>query len=155
MPPRIDFTQLVTESEYLSEDSRDAPEERILLEKAKAFMLHHRWCVAIEACYVGIAIEGVVGVFLFRIDPGASGADEWLWAVVGDLPFAYLVTDDASTPRAALAAYIREMREWVDAAKNSRPVDQLIPVGVSPTVEHAENLARRLDFLEQRIVRDD
>ena len=46
-------------------------------------------------------IGGVVAVFLFRID-GPPEVDPLLWVVVGDLPTAYLVTDDAPSPAIAL-----------------------------------------------------
>jgi hypothetical protein len=47
-----------------------------------------------------------VAVLLVKITPTREDVDEWLWVVVGDLPPAYLVADDAPGPAAALRAYI-------------------------------------------------
>jgi hypothetical protein len=94
----------------------------------------------------------VVAVFLFRIVPKQEGVDEWLWVVVGDLPSAYLVTDDNPTPASALEAYVAEMSAWVDAVENGRPVADLIPVNVPPTRENSQQLRNRLTFLSANVI---
>lgn len=103
--------------------------------------------------YAEIAVAGVVGVFLCYIEPEAhENVDEWLWVVVGDVPPAYLVTDDAPTSTGALEAYIVEMQTWVAAVNAGKSVDDLIPVSVPPTKEHAAMLQTRLAFLRSRIL---
>jgi hypothetical protein len=72
--------------------------------------------------------------------------------VVGDLPKAYLVTDDSPSPRLALETYVELMSEWVDAATKGQPVDELIPVNVAPTLENAKLLEGRLAFLSAKII---
>src|SRR5262249_27562849 len=110
------------------------------------------WCKSVEESFAGIAIPGVVGVFLFRIEPVQSEVDSWLWVVVGDLPPAYLVVDDAPNPPCALKAYIDEMQRWVDAVKAGGSLEDVIPVNVTPTIEHARMLEQRLRFLAEEIV---
>ena len=64
---------------------------------ATEFIVGQRWCGVLVDLYVGVAVPGVVAVFLARIEPSEQGVDEWLWLVVGDVPAAYLVTDETST----------------------------------------------------------
>ena len=91
-------------------------------------------------------------MFFFHIVPAGEEVDECLWAIVGDLPPAYLVTDESRTPFDALRTYITEMRLWVAAAEVGESVDELIPVNMPPTREAALALKRRLDFLESEIL---
>jgi len=78
--------------------------------------------------------------------------DDTLWVVVGDLPSAYLALDDAPTWREALQGYVYEMGQWVSAVKQGDSLDDVIPVAVEPTIEHAEMLASRLAFIEEKIL---
>ena len=142
--------------EPLSTLSGDTPSEtrqlHELAEKAREYLASFKWCAGILESYHGVVIPGVLGVFLFKIMPARQEVDEVLWVVVGDLPPAYLVTDDASTPEEALREYVREMRAWAAAALSGESVEDLIPVNVPPTKEYATMLTSRLDFLERRIV---
>ena len=88
-----------------------------------------------------------MAVFLFHILPARDGVDDWLWVVTGDLPPAYLVMDESPDAASALRAYVREMRQWTDAARSGESVEGLIPVNADPSVENADRLAKRLDFL--------
>jgi hypothetical protein len=131
-----------------------------MIEGARAYLASFEWCRAIRECYIGdIAVGGVVTVLLFRIQPARPDVDEWLWVVVGDLPPAYLVVDDAPNPAAALDAYIGEMERWITAVRQGGPVDDLIPVEATgggerlePTRDRADELERRLRFLHAEIL---
>ncbi len=123
-----------------------------MLHEASQFILSFRWCGAIQESYLGIGIGGVLAVFLFRILPIEAGVDEWLWAIVGDLPPAYLVTDNAPNAACALEGYVEEMARWAQAAKRGKAVADLIPVNVPPTPENAIELRSRLDFIEKEIL---
>lgn len=96
----------------------------------------------------GDGIGGIIGIFFAHIEPERSDVDEWLWVIVGDLPPAYLVTDDCRTPKEAAGGYISEMRRWVDAAKSGDSLQGVIPVNVPATPEWAAGLEKRLDALE-------
>ena len=157
----VDFTKVVPSAEFVGEDDEETQLVREMVEDARRYVTSFRWCDALRADYVGIAIGRVVAVILAQIVPAEEGVDEWLWIVVGDLPPAYLVTDDAPNPACALDAYVELMREWVDAVRERRPVDDLIPVTtaggaepVSPTRENAEMLEWRLRFLEEKVLAD-
>ena len=148
----IDFHQVVQTSDMTGEDEEERELLNQMLEEASDYLTSFAWCEAITESYVGIAIGGVVAVFLFRIRPARTDVDEWLWVIVGDLPTAYITTVGIPDPPSALKAYITEMRRWVNAVTSGRPVSELIPVDVAPTPENAELLAKRLRFLEDRIL---
>ena len=75
-----------------------------------------------------------------------------LWVIVGDVPSAYLVCDSAPTWREALESYIFEMEKWVAAVRGGDSLGNVIPVGAEPTLEHAEMLATRLQFIRDEIL---
>jgi hypothetical protein len=127
---------------------------RQFLGEARGFLQFYKWCEEIREEYVGIFIDGVIGVFLFRITPSSVDVDEWIWVVVGDVPPAYLTCDQCPNPASALDGYIGAMREWVDAARKSKSVAELIPVDVPATPANAEMLSKRLSFLNDRVLSD-
>jgi hypothetical protein len=123
-----------------------------MLADARDFLRSRHWCDQIKSEHFGLGVSDVVAVFLFNIENKAAPGDGWLWVIVGDLPPAYLVIDDNRSPSAALATYVRLMREWVEAASKGRPVGRLIPVNVPATPKNAKQLATRLDFLEHEFL---
>jgi hypothetical protein len=118
-----------------------------MIREAETFLSGFRWCLEVRELYVGLAFPGVVAVFLMRIIP-SEDADEWLWVVVGDVPPAYLVLDDAPTSADALRGYIEQMDRWVAAVKVGDSTDGIIPVNTAPTSEAADALETRLRLLE-------
>ena len=151
MSSRVDFNKVVTVAEMKGEDD----EETLLLEemfkKAKRYLECFQWCAGIEEAWCGLGVGGVVGVFLFRILPN-NDVDEWIWVIIGDLPPAYIVTDNAPNPACALQAYMVEMNDWIVAAKSGHSVADLIPVNARPTLENANNLEGRLGFIKREIL---
>ena len=127
-------------------------ELRILANEARSFIPGFRWCRGVREEFLAYGVGGVIGVFLFRIEPAQDGVDDTLWVVVGDIPSAYLVCDDAPDWRAALRAYVDEMRRWISAVRSGKTLDDVIPVRAKPTREHADMLASRLEFIEMHII---
>lgn len=125
---------------------------RSMADDARLFLKQFDWCKKISEFYFGIGIGGIVAIFLARIAPAKKGIDEWLWVVVGDLPPAYLVTDAAPTPLAALRVYTEEMHKWVTAIRFGEPVDNIIPVNVPPTPQNADALCSRLQYIERKLI---
>ncbi len=119
---------------------------------AKNFLLSHTWCQEIAGEYLAFAVTGVIGVFLFDIVPSRPEVDSTLWVITGDLPPAYLVTDDAESWQEALEGYVYEMRRWVNAVRNHESLDDIIPVSAEPTLKHAEMLEGRLDFIQKNLI---
>ena len=124
-------------------------------ERAGKFLNGFPWCRKIVQGHLAYGVEGVIGVFLFRIEPAKVEVDDSLWVVVGDLPSAYLVCDDAPDWRGALEGYVDQMRRWVDAVRAGESLDDIIPVSAEPTAQHADMLAGRLDFIERYLIGDE
>lgn len=123
-----------------------------LARTAKQFLSKFRWCSRIKESFLAYDVGAVLGVFLFQIEPRLVGVDDTLWVIVGDLPSAFLVCDDAPDWVGALRCYVYEMQRWVDAVRSGAALDGIIPVNVSPTLEHAEMLASRLGFLQDHLI---
>src|SRR5574344_1622754 len=77
--------------------------------EAQHFLEEKKWCSKIEKGYLGIGVDGILGVFKFYILPTEKDIDSELWVVVGDIPPAYLVTDRAPDAVSALMVYVEEM----------------------------------------------
>jgi hypothetical protein len=140
------------------EDPEDTRLLKSMAVDAEEYLRAFAWCQSVEERYFGAGVGGIVAIFLFGIVPDRARVDEWLWVVVGDLPSAYLVTDDCKLPSEALEGYIAEMRKWVRLAKAGRTSPAVIPVNVPATAEWAKELEGRLSFLEKNILprfRDD
>ncbi|MGA2600937.1 MAG: hypothetical protein ABSH09_28570 [Bryobacteraceae bacterium] len=149
----IEFSSVIPLSEMSGDSDADTELLSNMAEEAKAFIQAFDWCRGIRNSYFGAGVGGVVGVFFFRIFPATEEVDEYLWVIVGDIPPAYLVTDENRTPSEALQSYISEMRAWVAAVESGQSIDELIPVNVIPTRESAQALKSRLNFLETKSCR--
>lgn len=147
-----DMSKVVPLADAIREATDEASELKALAQRAREYVTSFQWCAGVREMYSGIAVPGVIGVFLMRIKPRGTGVDDELWVVVGDIPPAYLVTDEASTPAKALMLYANLMQDWVDAVNEDRPVADLIPVNAEPTKNMAAMLDSRLRFLVERVV---
>jgi hypothetical protein len=127
-------------------------EVRGLADEAIRFLEAHPWCSRVRDGELAFAVAGVVGVFKITFEPSHPDVDSVLWVVTGDLPPAYLVTDDAPDWQSALAGYVDEMRKWVAAARIGASTGDVIPVNVAPTAEYVEMLEGRLDFLQREFI---
>lgn len=142
-----DMEKVSTLSELIAEVPDDADEIGALARRATSYVMSFEWTSEVIAIFAGIVVPEIIGVFLLNIRPARPEVDDWLWVVVGDVPPAYLVTDDCPNPATALDGYIGEMEQWVAAVRNGEPVDELIPVNVPPTKEFADMLESRLTLL--------
>ena len=129
-------------------------EDVALARKATDFLTAFRWCSAVSESFLAFDSGSILGVFLFRIEPRLVGVDDTLWVVVGDVPSAFLVCDDAPDWHCALQCYVREMQRWVDAVRSGSALDGIIPVSLSPTLEHANMLSSRLGFIQDHFIDD-
>lgn len=148
----VDYSRLTSVEEMVGEDGEETEQWKSLLRKAESFLGSFAWCAGIRKKHLGLGVADIVGVFLFEIEPAKPGVDSLLWVVVGDIPPAYLVTDEAPDPPSALRTYISEMRGWVEAVKAGKPVTDLIPVNGAPTRDNAMALESRLAFIEREIL---
>ena len=121
-------------------------------QRAGDFLRSHSWCRSIVSGHLAWAVAGVLGVFLFRLIPSHPDVDDQLWVIVGDLPPAHLVCDNTPTWREALENYALEMERWVAAVREGGSLEDVIPVNVPPTREHADMLGSRLAFIRNKIL---
>lgn len=152
MKGSLDRSKVVEWSKYLAAQEDDVVEMNSMYQQAREFLEFYDWCSEIKESFIGMLYPGIVAVFLFRIAPSRQDVDEWIWVIVGDLPPAYLTTDECSNPATALDGYIGAMQDWVDAAQTGKSVAELIPVNVPATKENAKMLKARLDFLDEKIL---
>jgi hypothetical protein len=156
----IDFSKVVPCERFVGDDAEDTELIAEMVKRARAYLGSFAWCRAIDECYIGdIAVGGVVAVTLFKIAPDRPGVDEWVWVIVGDLPPAYITTEEAPNAACALDGYIGAMQAWVEAVKTDRSVEDLIPVqtasgeaSLDPTPEVVEMIEWRLSFLDREIL---
>jgi len=130
----------------------DVAELLVLYDEAAEYLKAFSWCGTIEEGFAGICVPGLFGVFLFRFVPAREGVDPWVWVVAGDLPPAYLTTENAPNPACAVDAYIGAMRSWVRAVQEGRPVKDEIPVSAPATIPYATALDARLTLLDHEVL---
>ena len=131
------------------------PEVRALAGRAEAFVAGFHWCTGVRSCAGAFAIAGVLGVFRVDLTPARPDVDSTVWVIVGDIPSAYVAFDDGDNWQDALRGYVDEMQSWVDAVRAGSSIEDLIPVNAAPTLEHANMLAGRLQFIRDRLVNVD
>ena len=148
----VDMNSVVPVATMVGEDAEDTALLTDALAEAAAYIQGFAWCKGIREQYFGGGVGGVVGVFLMRIDPAATGVDEWLWVVTGDLPSAYFVVDKAPSSAAALETYCGLMDDWIHAVQNGSSREDVFPVDAAPTKENATMLEGRMEFLRSEVV---
>jgi hypothetical protein len=152
MKAEIDVSKVVPAASMQGTDAEETAGLKVLLDEATTYLKSFTWCRGIKGAYLGIGVPPILGVFLFEIVPARKGVDDKVWVVVGDLPPAYITTEESPNPATALDSYIGAMEDWVEAARAGRSVQGLIPVNVPPTEENAGRLESRLSFLDQEIL---
>jgi hypothetical protein len=145
--------------EALDEISGVDPEEIQRLqthaEEAATYIRSFRWCPPVEQLLLAYGVGGVLALFLIRFERPIGGFDDReLWVVVGDLPPAYFVTDEAPTPAEALEAYCELMQDWVNRVLSAGDTSECFPVAAEPTKERAETLESRLEFIREKLIPD-
>jgi hypothetical protein len=149
----VDRSRLTGEREIRGDTQGETELLRRMLDAAEHYVRSHKWCPPIVERYLGYGVGGIVGVFLFRFArPIGDAGDRELWVVEGDLPSAYLVTDDAPTPKAALERYCELMENWAQGVLRGDGVSGRYPVPVEPTREHADMLMKRVVFIRENII---
>jgi hypothetical protein len=122
------------------------------LSNAREFLNFYEWVYRIESQYLGVGIEGIIYIFLFKIETRRSDVEKWVWVFEGDIPPAYFPGSSASNPFEALDAYIGAMEEWIIAARASQSVSELIPVNLPASKISADRLEKKIKFLDENIL---
>ena len=149
----MDYRQLIPENQISGEDDQETAELAQMLQETKQYIMSFPWCPPISEVFLGMGIGGVLAVFLVRFKTSIKGeSDDSLWIIIGDLPSAYLVCDNAQTPQQALGIYCDLMDEWIDAVRVGAPLDNIFPVDAPAVKEYANKLAIRLAFIRDKIL---
>lgn len=134
----------------------DSQQDTMLLHQmtvdARSFLLSHTWCPPLDQLWLTYGIGGVIGVFLAKLSKPIDGDVTSLWIVVGDLPSAYLAMDFDAEPKEVLLTYCGLMEEWVQSVKKGEPLAKVYPVHTKPTVDMANDLSNRVEYLRQEVV---
>lgn len=152
MTEKIDLSRLTPIDKISGEDDKDTSLLQGMAEKARQYLLAFNWCKVIQKGWFGWGVGGIAAVFLFEIEPTIPNVDNILWVVVGDLPPAYMVTDEIPTAFDALRTYVDLMGEWIAAVREGKSTEECIPVNNRPTQENADALEIRLSFLKQKFL---
>ncbi len=147
----LDAMEVVPINEMAGEDATETLELRETYEAAVEYVVRHDWCDAVTDAYFGYGVGGVLGVFLMELARHDDG-DRYLWVIAGDLPSAYLVTDQAHNPREALSIYCELMDGWIEAVVGGGALEQVFPVEAEPTRENAELLESRISFIREEML---
>jgi len=148
----IDTSRMTASGSIKGESTEETNLLKEMAEQTREFVSSQKWCGHVDSLYLAYGIGGVVGIFLVELTPSQRDADPWLWVIVGDLPPAYLVTEGNPTAADALDGYLYEMTRWVKAVEQGQSVEDLIPVNVPPTVDSANQLRGRLEFLRSKVL---
>jgi len=148
----VDLTCVIPADQLAGEDEAETKLLREMAQHAEEYLKSFKWCPPIASRLFGSGIEGAVAVFLFRLATKVSGTDDWLWVVVGDVPLAYLVTDNSPDPASALATYCDLMDEWIHAILNNSSLSDVFPVAAPATPENANKLGSRIKFIRDQII---
>lgn len=146
----LNKAQAIPLSQMVGEDSEETELFRQAAEEARNYLKPFNWCNDAADEYFCFGIGGVIQIFLFRVVrvlEQEKAVEEWLWVIVGDLPSAYLVTDDDKSPHDALLTYCNLMKDWVATVQSGGDLGQVYPVDAAPTEENASMLLTRVDFL--------
>lgn len=148
----MDTSRLTPGTLMRGEDEKETTLLQEMLVEARAYIRSFNWCPPISEELFGFGIGKVFALFLFRFAKPVSEVDDCLWVVVGDLPSAYFVIDDAPSPRSAAEVYCRIMQDWINAVVSEAPLDDVFPVKADATVEMAQMLDSRLRFIREKII---
>ena len=132
------------------DDEEDTTLLRQMARNAETYLRSFSWCGDVLGAYFGGGVGGIFAVFLFNIRPARAEIAAWIWAVVGDIPSAYLPLEDAKSAAEVFKKYIWGMSNWVTLARQGltgRPEEGVPPVNVPPTPEWADKLEQRLHTL--------
>jgi hypothetical protein len=138
--------------DILGDSDDDTALLRGMYQDALDYIAAFDWAPPIKSAYLAVGIGGVVGLFFVEFDIPIDGTDDKLWVVVGDLPSAYFVIDNAADSAAALKVYCELMAGWADAVDLGESLSDVFPISVPPTKSNAQSLRKRIGFLQTEII---
>jgi hypothetical protein len=146
--------QFQTEAMIAGDSRKETRALKRMAAEARRYISAFRWCPRISEIWLAYGIGGVIGLFLLKFEKPVNGTDEFLWVVVGDLPSAFFVVDEASNGSEALNVYCQLMEVWAESVLKGSNLSKVFPVQAETTVENVELLKRRIRFLRKQVMPD-
>lgn len=124
-----------------------------LHDNAKSYLGSFKWCISVNHGWYDpeFSIYEKIGVFLFEIEPIDESVSKLIWVIIGDLPTVYL-DEGIKTSKEALELYCELMSEWVNNVSEGKGLDECYPVTVEPTLENADLLNYRIEFIKRELL---
>jgi hypothetical protein len=123
-----------------------------LYNKSKRYLENFDWCKRVIKGWYDFGIYDKLGVFLFNIEPAKENVDNYIWIISGDLPTVYL-DKSIKTGIEALTVYCDLMSEWAENVINGRSLEGCYPIPVEHTIENAEILVNRVNFIKENFIK--
>lgn len=137
--------------DFFGEDPEQSADLCAPFREASEYIGSFRWAPDVEKVYLAYGAGRILALFLFCFSEPVE-IDRFLWVVVGDVPSAYSVTDEAKHASAAMEIYCELMEDWARAVMAGLSLDDVFPVDAVPTSANAEDLLGRLKFIREIIV---
>ncbi len=124
-----------------------------LYSEAKEYLESFEWCLNSNKVWFEnkYSFYDKIGVFLFEIDPIDNTVDDFVWVIVGDLPSVYL-DKSVESGREAIEIYCELMEDWVQNVKEGNSTIDCYPIPNEPTLENAELLESRIEFIKTNLL---
>lgn len=154
-PARVDTSRFPVGREIDYESKAEAERLAVLRDTAQRFLQGFRWAPPIAELILAFGVAPIAALFLARFEHSIGGevsGDTEVWVMVGDLPPAYFVVDESPSPAEALEVYCELMEDWVHKVIAGTDLSASYPVSVEPTVEHAQLLRGRIEFIRDKLI---
>lgn len=116
---------------------------------ARAYISGFRWCEPILDQEFRFGVAKVMAIYLFTFSTPVGGTDKKLWVVTGDMPTAYLVVVEDDSVADVMERYCELMADWCEAVEQQTSLEDVFPVGVAPTQQHANMLRSRIRAIRE------
>ena len=124
----------------------------VIHSEAENYLLGFKWCQEIKSSFLYTNLGEVLCIFLFEIINTQSIEDNFLWVMIGDFPPMYLDVYGAKTTKQVIEDYINLAQDWIDQVKKENPVTDCYPFNTKPTLELAELLEKRAQFMKNELL---
>ena len=121
-------------------------------QKAVLYIKDFGWCREVKESTLYLNLGSTLCIFLMEIDNAASDEDNFLWIMVGDIPSMHLDVYGTKTTIEVLDRYNALARDWIFNVQHGLSVDDCYPFDTESTIEMADMLKKRVDFIEKTII---
>jgi len=121
-------------------------------ERASVYLSGFDWCKQIRCSSLYMNLGSTLCIFLFEIENSASGEDNFLWLMVGDLPSMYLDVYGSKSTKEVLHRYAALAKDWIANVESGLSVDDCYPFDAAATREMADLLKKRVNLIEKSII---